>query len=223
MKNIIMQHYTGNLSDLAKLSIKNIQKYAKTIGADYKFLEGNVFHSELTPPCQKVHMLDQKWDEYDFVVMVDTDIFAVKNLKENIFTDIDGVGLNTHHQRIIFSRCSKKFPDLTCAKYPYFGGAVWRLNRQQRQELRNQINYKEMRMFNGRFEDEGMMHRLMTLARVKYNAIPHRWCYCSYLPNPGSAALIHIRTKINNSMARNAPRRTKMENYEHLKSLGVLD
>lgn len=223
MKNIIMQHYTGNLSDLAELSIKNIQKYAKTIGADYKFLEGNVFHPDLTPPCQKIHMLDEKWDDYEYVVMLDTDIFTVKNLKENIFTDIDGVGINTRYQRAIFKKFSKIHPDLTCAKYPYFGGAVWRFDKEQRRILRSKIIKKELPFFNHRFEDEGIIHRLMTLASVKYNAIPHRWCYCSYLPNPESAALIHVRTKINNSMSRNASRRTKMENYEHLKSLGVLD
>lgn len=218
-----MQHYTGVLSDLARLSIKNISKYAKKIGAEYNFIEGNVFHAELTPPCQKMHMLDSKWDNYDYVVMLDTDIFAVKNLEENIFTDIDGVGLNTNHQRIIFGRCRKKFPDLTCAKYPYFGGAVWRFSRKQRQELREKINYREMRRFNGKFEDEGMIHRLITLARVNYKSIPQRWCYCSYLPHPGSAALIHIRTKISNNLSKNAPKRTKMENYEHLKSLGIIE
>lgn len=29
MKKIIMQHYTGDLSDIAKLSIENIRLYAK--------------------------------------------------------------------------------------------------------------------------------------------------------------------------------------------------
>tara|TARA_R110002167_G_scaffold203832_1_gene407812 strand:- start:106 stop:234 length:129 start_codon:yes stop_codon:yes gene_type:complete len=42
MKNIILQHYTGELGELEKLSQKNIQEYAKACGAEYKLIQGNV-------------------------------------------------------------------------------------------------------------------------------------------------------------------------------------
>jgi hypothetical protein len=221
MKTIIFQHYTGVLSEIAKLSINNMKKYATRIGSEYKFLEGNVYHPGMSPPCQKMHMLSPLWDEYDYTLMVDTDMFAVKGLTENIFTDVNGVGLMAYGQKLVFRRCSKKFPDLTCAKYPYFGGAVWRLSRDQRMELREHINLRELIRFSKNFEDEGMIHRLMTLASVRYSPIPQRWCYCSYLPNPDSAAFIHIRNKIKNDPK--SPRRTKLENYEVLKEKGILE
>jgi hypothetical protein len=59
------------------------------------------------------------------------------------------------------------------------------------------------------------MHRLATLAKVKQDRIPDRWCQCSYLPNPETAAMIHIRTKIKPE----GPKRTKLENYTALKSI----
>ena len=36
MKNIILQHFDGELRPLDKLSMKNIQAYAEMVGAEYK-------------------------------------------------------------------------------------------------------------------------------------------------------------------------------------------
>ena len=77
MKNIILQHYTGEPGELERLSIANISDYASRIGAEYKLVQGNVFRKTLTAPCQKMYMLDPVWDEYDYVVMMDIDMFAV--------------------------------------------------------------------------------------------------------------------------------------------------
>ena len=64
-KNIILQHWTGELNELCKLSSKNISSYAAIIGADYKLLRGNLFRENLSTPCQKVYMLDAVFDDYD--------------------------------------------------------------------------------------------------------------------------------------------------------------
>ena len=62
MKNLIMQHFDGELRDLDKLSIENIQEYAKMVGAEYQLIIDKPFRKHLTSPCQKVYMLDEKWD-----------------------------------------------------------------------------------------------------------------------------------------------------------------
>ena len=91
MRNIILQHFTGKLRPLDKLSVENISAYAERIGVEYQFVEGQVFREHLTPPCQKVHILDEKWDEYDDVLMLDIDMFVTKNLRLNVFK-AEGVG-----------------------------------------------------------------------------------------------------------------------------------
>lgn len=40
MKNIILQHYDGELGELEKLSIDNISNYAKKCGAEYELVLG---------------------------------------------------------------------------------------------------------------------------------------------------------------------------------------
>ena len=71
MQNIILQHFDGKLRPLDELSKANIEEYAKMVGADYELVTGKPFRSHLTAPCQKVYMLDEKYDEYDQVLMLD--------------------------------------------------------------------------------------------------------------------------------------------------------
>ncbi len=100
MKNIILQHFTGELRELDKLSIENIKKYASFVGADYKFIEGQVFRKHLASPCQKVYMLNKEFDEYDTILMLDIDMFTPVDMTENIF-ECEGIGLyNTVQKRL---------------------------------------------------------------------------------------------------------------------------
>ena len=98
MNNIILQHFDGELRPLDKLSMENIQAYAEMVGADYKLVVGKPFRRHLTAPCQKVYMIDQTWDDYDDVLMLDIDMFAPKGMKENIF-ELQGVGLYEEVQK----------------------------------------------------------------------------------------------------------------------------
>lgn len=219
MKTIMLQHYTGTLGEIEKLSIANISKYAERIGSDYKFVQGNVFRKNLTAPCQKLYMLDPVWDSYDYVAMLDTDMFAVNDLKENVFTDISGIGLFTNYTKGVFESCISRHPFLADRNYAYWGGCLWRLSLNERITLRQHICEHEILQFSGNFEDEGIMHRLAVLAKMKHNPIPQRWSQCSYLPEPEKAAMIHVRTKITPV----GPKRSKLENYISLKEKGVIE
>lgn len=209
--NIVLQHWTGELDELGKLSSANIAAYAERVGAEYRLLRGNVFRPDLAPPCQKMHMLSAEFDRYDQVLMLDMDMFAITD--ESAF-DLDAVGLFSEYTGKVFKWCRNRHPDLTNKDYAFWGGAIWRLTREMRQKLRPHMG-EWMRQFSGNYNDEGIMHRLATLAKVKQDRIPDRWCQCSYLPNPEKAAMIHIRTKIKPE----GPKRTKLENYKSLEHI----
>lgn len=220
MKNIILQHYTGIPGELEKLSFVNISKYAKRIGVEYKFLEGNIFRNHLAPPCQKMIMLDKMWDEYDMVVMMDTDMFTVNGLEKNVFTDIEGTGLHEEFQTKLFNENFCKHFSKYCNKnYAYWGGCLWRLTKELRIQLRKHLNEEELKVFSGNFNDEGIMHALATKAKIKQDSIPGTWSYGSYYPNPEKAHIIHIRTKVSPI----GPKRPKIENYLDLKRRGIIE
>jgi hypothetical protein len=217
MKNIILQHWEGELSPLCIASTKNISNYASFLNVEYRLLRGKKFHKDLPLPCQKLHMLNEEFDEYDTIVMVDTDMFLRKGVTENVF-EISGLGMHTHFQTHLFKSFGKKFPKYYDGKYPFWGGAIYKIDRSTRQELRKVINEREMLLLgNTPFLDEAIMHRLATLA--KYNTNPYlpgefKWCHCSYREGIEKAAMIHVRTKIKNDPK--SPKRTKWENYQEL-------
>lgn len=225
MKNIILQHWSGPMNELGRRSSANIAKYAEKIGVDYRLLEGDVFRPHLAapwPPVQKLHMLDATFDEYDMVVMLDIDMFTRKGMKQNIFTDAKGVGLHGKiQQRLLTSRKAGQYSDPNA---PWWGGAVYRLDRKLRQTLRAHIRESEIDFFCSRQRagDEGLMHRLASLANInpKGTYFPdNMWCCCSFLPEVKSANMIHIRTKI----APRGPKRTKLQNYRDLVARGLIE
>jgi hypothetical protein len=216
--NIILQHWAGEMSELGLLSSLNIADYAARVGAEYRLLRGNVFRQHLTAPCQKLYMLDAAFDDYDMVVMLDMDMFAVTGLTENVFLDVSGAGLFSDYTKTVFRRCIATHPDVTDSRYAYWGGAIYRLTLELRRRLRAQIVEAELDQFDNTFKDEGIMHRLAVRARVPQDRIPDRWCQCSYLPNPESAAMIHIRTKVTPA----GPKVAKLENYEKLRVAGII-
>ena len=222
MKNIILQHYTGELGELEKLSQKSMQKYAKMCDAEYQLIQGNVFHPKLSHPCQKMHMLDAKWDEYDIVVMIDIDMFMRKGMTTNIFTEVKGIGMYTEFQKKLHQGLRGLFPNLIDLRYGYWGGAIWRLEKEWRIKLRNLIDMDEMVKFNGGFEDEGMMARLATLAQIPNDAqvLPgnFRWCHCSYREGIENAEMVHIRPKVTPT----GPKKQKIENYRALVEKGLI-
>jgi len=224
MKNIILQHWTGKMDELGILSSTNISKYAKKVNAEYRLLRGNIFRPELSPPCQKLYMLDEEFDIYDIVVMLDMDVFTRKGMDENIFDkEIQGIGMHTVFHDHLFKQLQRKFPALTNPNYHYWGGAIYKLDKETRQKLRVHIRDKEMRMFSGtgNFEDEGIMHRLATLAKLKKQQLPgeKHWCHGSYEPGIETSAMIHVRIRSTPV----GPKRPKIENYKGLVAKGLIE
>ena len=221
--NIILQHFDGELRELDNLSMENIKDYAKMVGADYRLVKGRPFRKHLTPPCQKVYMLDQEWDEYDQVLMLDIDMFVPKNMKDNIFLE-KGIGLYEDTQKRLHNKNAHTYPMVANINTPYWGGAIYKLDKKTRQTLRKELGGNEGWMLHYNqpyhFEDEGIMHSLAFKSgfKTKDPYLDKRWCQCSFLPNPENAGFIHIRTKITPS----GPKREKIENYRELVNKGIL-
>lgn len=204
MKNLILQHYDGPLSDIAKLSVSNIEKYAKQIGAEYKLIRGKPFMPQFNfqgkkaATNQKLVVLSSQWDDYDQVVMMDADMFTVKGLQESIF-DAEGVGICPQH--VIdnaWARMQQRFPQFSTGRHAYWSGSIYKLDKRMRKELRSHMTPYEIKTIGDSvFADEGIMHRLAVLADIECNKdyiLPQKWSYCSYLPNPKkNGAIIHMR------------------------------
>ena len=218
--NIILQHWTGDIPEIVALSSKNIEKYADGLGVHYRLLRGQVFRENLTSACQKVFMLDESWDDYDQVVMLDPDMFVVSGMSENVF-ELKGNGIE---HRKSFQRMRARFPALVNGRYPFWGGAIYRFNQVERESMRKHIRDSEMLKFGTKrndTEDEGIMHRLASLAQMPKKYIHDRWAWGSHWDNPENAAIIHVRRKYysNGQLAK----RDKMLNYSELKEKGVIE
>lgn len=224
MKNIILQHFDGELRELDKLSIANIKNYAKMVGAEYRLITGKPFRKHLTAPCQKVHMLSEEFDQYDQVLMLDIDMFAPKGMTDNVF-DLEGIGLYADTQKMLHRKIAATYPMIASSDAPYWGGAIYKLDKFTRQQLRKGLGENEGWINNYNklyhFEDEGIMHTLALFAGLKHEyryILEQRWCQCSFLPNPENAGFIHVRTKITPS----GPKREKIENYNSLVEQGII-
>ena len=221
--NIILQHYNGTLGELENLSVENIKEYAARLGVQYELIRGKPFREHLTSPCQKVFMLDRRFDEYDDVLMLDIDMFAVKGLTKNVF-DENGIGLYEQTQKGLHDRLASKFSSIANINIPYWGGAIYKFNKEARIQLRQALGKDEawMNHFNKayRYEDEGIMHVLANKTNFNPESpyLDKKWCQSSFFPDPENAFIIHIRTKITPK----GPKRTKIENYYDLRDKGII-
>lgn len=217
MRNIILQHFDGEMRSLDYESMWNIMDYADMVDADYKLVLGKPFRENLTNACQKVHMLHEDFDDWDNVLMLDIDMFRPEAMRLNVF-DQPGIGLYADVQQNLHKRLTQWYPMLGSMDTPYWGGAIYKMDRHTRQTLRKQLGGNEgwMQNFNKayNYEDEGIMHVLAMRSGMKFKEpyLDRKWCQCSFLPNPERAGFIHVRTKITPQ----GPKREKILNWKEL-------
>lgn len=228
MKNIILQHWAGPMNELVEKSTASIKSYAESIGSEYEFIRGYPFMPKiahkLDAPCQKLIYLDEKYDEYDYVVMVDADMFVRKGCTANIFTDDTGIGRHTEIQRALRLNLIGLYPQYGDLDAPYWGGSVFRLSREVRQALRGALTEDIVMAFARRYHDEGVMHTLSNAVGMKHTdenvyLNGQLWNYSSFEPDVEKANFIHIRTKITPQ----GPKREKIENYRDLVKRGLIE
>ena len=176
----------------------------------------------MRPQSQKLHMLSEEFDDYDVVVMLDIDCFTRRGMTKNIFTEEKGIGRHQQTQADLVKNLERVLPNLCSTKYPYWGGAVYRLERSVRQTLRKHINHFELLQFNRHLHDEGMMHRLAVLAKLPIDENTYMegqsWDFNSFDRGIEDANIIHIRPKFKLE----GPRCPKIDVYNYLASTGVI-
>lgn len=221
MKRLVLQHYTGTLGELERHSIKNIRSFAVSERAEYRFLQGNVFSENLSAPMQKLVLLDKQFDEYDTVVMLDTDMFVRKGLSESLF-DQPGIGVSARFQRRLKWAFIRKMTGLVHWRYPYWNGSLWKLDREHRQLFRSKLHLVDMMKYtNGRLEDEGVMHQLARHSSFTGGVLPggSRWAMSSWENDIENAAMIHIRPQI----VFKGPKRPKIDSLHALVGRGLIE
>lgn len=226
LRNIILQHFNGELRELDKLSVENIQAYAERIGADYQLIGGRPFREHLTDPCQKAYVIDEAWDDYDNVLMLDPDMFVTKSCDENVF-DLPGCGTHGPTQIRLKQRLAQM--GRIAPQAPYWAGSFYKFSCTSRQQLRAQMpsNDKWMDIYNKPYfyEDEGILSELAWKARHPQWYIGVEWNLCSFLPNVAQANMIHIRTKKPghpNGSWEDGGKQDKILNYQQLVDEGIL-
>ena len=220
MTNIILQHYTGELGELELLSKANISAYADQVGADYKLILGNAFHPDLSPPCQKLAILNEEFDDYDDAVIVDLDMFTRMGLTENVF-EVPGIGVSTWFQRRLKWKNIRTFTGMVYIMGTYWGGAIWKLTRDQRQKFRAALSDVDIMKYNNKLEDEGIMHALAYKVGIRNEVMPggDKWAHGSYMDGVENCALIHVRP----SLAQKTGKVPKMEVFHSLVERGLID
>lgn len=222
MKNIILQHWKGPKNELVLKSFESMKGYAESIGAEHLVIEGDAVHPQLAPQSQKMVIIDERFDEYDYVVMVDSDMFIRKGQTQNIFTDVTGYGRHHGIQTTLRRNLCARFPDLGNVNAPYWGGSVYRLDLDIRKTFRKHFNLQEAIRFNTTFHDEGIMHRLAVLSGMEEKEDTYlpgqQWNYSSFDEGVENAEFIHIRTKVRPG----GPKREKIENYRSLVERGII-
>jgi hypothetical protein len=223
-KNIILQHYEPQSDNIGKptpeivqKSSVNIKRYAESLGAEYKLLDGYPFQEGLRSQCQKCCAINEEYDKYDTVVVLDTDKFVTTTCTDNVF-EAKGIAVyDDVHRNRQQPAFMQEFPRISSPEYPMWSGAIYVMPRDFRQLMRKQINdamRKVFKLISPRpYVDEGIFHVLCFKAQFKLDTyLDEKWDYSSYLPNPESANMIHIRHRP----------KTHIENYYDLVNAGII-
>ena len=221
--NLILQHYSGTTDELSKLSVENIKAYANSINAKHRLMLGNIFNPSLSACSQKLIMLDEQFDKYDIVVMLDTDMFA--RTTESVF-DASGMGRHTVIQSELVEKISARRPDLANKNAPYWGGAVYKFDKETRKQLRSAMpDLLTLRQLDSMLKDESIMHYLAWKSNLLVTDQTYfsgkcggeEWDMNSF-DKPSEGNIIHVRPK----WTLTGPKATKLEIYKDLKKKCVI-
>lgn len=104
MRNLIYQYYDGPVHPGTKASVGLMSQYAKAVGADHLFEQNPLWLRKqginlgrYTPHYGQFKVVfDPHFEQYDNVLFLDTDIFPIDGLTENIFDiDVGDIGICT--------------------------------------------------------------------------------------------------------------------------------
>ena len=163
MNNILLQHWNGDLPKWAQLAERTVRDYANDIGVEYELVRGHPLGKAMGPNPQKLCYLLEKYDKYEYTLMIDMDMIATKQ-RYNVF-DIPQIGVI--HGRAMKDDGSSMTPTAAPelykkGEYIFFGNFI-KLHRDQRIALREylDIDYIAPRTLNKYAGDETVLHYLI--------------------------------------------------------------
>lgn len=165
--NIILQHWNGIMPDWAICAEKSMKRYAQKTGAEYKLVRGTPMGKDLFNTPQKLCMINEEYDDYDQVCMIDMDTLAT-NVYESFWNRPEIGVLHRRAMRSKTERTSKAAPALyTHGGWTFFGNWI-KLNREQRKELRKHWNQKLFveSIVDAHPGDEIIMHYLINKSGI---------------------------------------------------------
>ena len=119
MANLIVQHWCGPSQRWAELAEQTIRMYSKNVGAEYLLIKdypmGDMIAQKQSKPylvLQKLYVLNEAFDHYDDVLLLDMDMIATK-VMDNIF-NYPGIGrLHKKGMSVVnASKNGRKWPTL---------------------------------------------------------------------------------------------------------------
>ena len=163
MNNIILQHWNRDLPKWAQLAERTVRDYANDIGVEYELVRGHPLGKAMGPNPQKLCYLLEKYDKYEYTLMIDMDMIATKQ-RYNVF-DIPQIGVI--HGRAMKDDGSSMTPTAEPelykkGEYIFFGNFI-KLHRDQRIALSADldIDYIAPRTLNKYAGDETVLHYLI--------------------------------------------------------------
>lgn len=168
MKNIILQHWAGERPSWSFAAEKTVRKYSEKLNCEYELFFNYPLGKELGANAQKLHMLDEKYDEYDQVLMLDMDTIATRQYA-NVF---DRPEIGVLHDRAMIGPHRSRTPNAGIELYTqglhvFFGNFI-KLKRDYRQKLRE---YMDIPLFASKITDhycadEIILHYLLTKSNI---------------------------------------------------------
>ena len=209
MKNLIYQYWDGNITPGCKAGVAAMKLYANSIGAEYLFEHNPRFVTNLghySPHYGSFKPIyDESFHVYDNVLFVDTDVFPVNKLTENIFTNFNvDVGIctepfqPTHRANISGSICGamdEKWAAMVKTKWNvdmprtpegllkvYNSGVVMYSNRGLKKAKENFVQfhkYVQAVKSNGistfYTADQNYLHAMLQVANIEYVELDAGW------------------------------------------------
>lgn len=118
MKCLIYQYWNGKLEPIAQESKKNIESYANKINVEYRF-DYNQHYTKAISKYPNYYdafrpFLDTDFEQYDKILFLDMDIFAVEGITENIFEEtILDIGIcEESHMPDLKTKINKSQPEI---------------------------------------------------------------------------------------------------------------
>lgn len=221
MKNLIYQYWLGKRPLAVNAGTTNMRHYAEMVGAEYMFQSNPAWARSKCDIPEYYNAFEPIYNQdvfgdYDKILFIDTDVFAVDGLKENIFDqEIKDIGIcrELHKEKLrgngegtinnktdglwnqyLFRKYGKRMPVNDEGHMKVFNTGVVVYTPEGREKARNNfkpfqeyINMIRMTSLNRFYQiDQNYLHAMLTVADMDVTEMDPGWN--TYIHYAGNAA-----------------------------------